>query len=66
MAKEWKSKEFVAEETAVGHGRESVCRQVCDFLNKNGIQEGSAIVTCYPDTDFHGTDVVHALVFYRK
>ena len=66
MAKNWRSEEFTASETVVGHGRESIRRQVCDFLNENGINEGSAMVSCYADIDFHGKPVVRAILFYRK
>lgn len=66
MAKKWRSEEFIAKETVIGHGRESIRRQVCDFLNKNEIQEGSAVVTCYLDADIYGANTLNALVFYRK
>lgn len=66
MATKWKSTSFSASESVVGHGRESIGRLICDFLNENGIKEGSAMVSVYPDTDFYGKPVVHAILFYKK
>ncbi len=67
MATDWKSEEFVANETIVGHGRELVTLQMCAFLNENNIKPGNFHFSCYEA--LAGLDdkrVACGLLIYRK
>jgi hypothetical protein len=68
MAMRWHSHEFSAKETVVGHGAESIGRQVCNFLEQEGVTAGPVALSTYLHAEgtFHNEPVVRAILLYRK
>jgi hypothetical protein len=68
MSKAWHCREFSAKETIVGHGAESIGRQVRNFLQKENITDKQILFSTYLVMDgvFRNEPVVRAILLYRK
>ena len=66
MAKKWRTREFNAPENIVGHGKEKIANEICDFLNDHNVGEEGAMVASYQSTDHKGNALVHAILWYYK
>jgi hypothetical protein len=69
MAAQWRNKEFRANETVAGHGRERVAKEITDFLNDNGLKPGECFGSIFVDTGFpmsHPDPVACGILIYYK
>ncbi len=69
MGKNWQSREFVAKDTVVGHGREEVAKKICAFLDEQNIHEGNAAICMLDGNNYpllKEDPQVVGIVFYKK